>query len=66
MTYNDFKNKVAIIGDLSGTEVSYVTHDKESGKFFARFKDDTILTMASSGTKATVRFGSGHIAMAEI
>ena len=67
MSYEVFKRKVnALINRAdAGIKVRF-HHDAEHGRFFAKFSDGTTIIGNSSAMKVTVRFGSGHQAMAAI
>ena len=66
MTYKEFQSKVnAIIGKTGGGIPVRFFNDTEKGSYTARCGDITIIGRPS-GFKVTVRFGSGHQAMAAI
>lgn len=67
MSFDRFQTK---IGDLitrtdPGLSVDF-QNDEEHGKYIARISDGTTIIGNPSGLKMTVRWGSGHSAMADI
>lgn len=67
MSYEVFKRRVNALIDRAGggIEVRF-SNDIDEGKFFAKCSDGTIIIGCSSGLKVTVRYGSGHQAIATI
>ena len=67
MSYEVFKNKVtAMINRAgSGLKVRFST-DEEIGKHYASCSDGTTIIGNSSSLKVTVKWGSGHTALATI
>lgn len=67
MSFETFIQKVsALIARVNdGTTVRF-HHDEEKGRYYANCSDGTTIIGNSSALKVTVRFGSGHQAMAAI
>jgi len=67
MTFEGFEAKVnALIKRAgNGIEVRF-SRDTESGRYFAHCSDGTTIIGHSAALRVTVRFGSGHQAMAAI
>lgn len=67
MSYESFKAKVQIllsrIGQSSSVQFS---NDEEKGKYSAKCSDNVTIIGNSSSLKVTVKWGSGHTAMANI
>jgi len=67
MSYDVFQRKVnALIVKAGGKITVKFSHDADKGKFVANCSDGTTIIGNQSGLKVTVRFGSGHQAMASI
>ena len=67
MAYEVFQNRVKALIKRAGGNISVrFSHDTEKGKFFANCSDGTTIIGCPSSIKVTVRFGSGHQALAEI
>lgn len=67
MSYDVFRRKVNALISRAGGGISVRFHnDAEKGKFFANCSDGTTIIGNSSSLKVTVRYGSGHQAMASI
>lgn len=67
MDWEVFCQKVRARVDMSGTGMNVrFYNDLERGRFLARCQDGTTIIGNPSSLKVTVRFGSGHQAMAEI
>ena len=64
MSYSSFVRKMNILASQTGLAVW--VNDNSDGKLVARFSDGTTITGNSSSYKVTVKWGSGHAAMAEI
>lgn len=66
MSYESFKNKVnALIAKVDGLTVNF-NEDPEKGKFFANCSDGTTIIGNSAILKVTIKWGSGHTAVAVI
>jgi len=67
MAYEAFQNRVKALIKRAGGNISVrFFNDTEKGKFFANCSDGTTIIGCPSSIKVTVRFGSGHQALAEI
>lgn len=67
MSYEVFKRRVnALINRAGGGINVRFSNDTDEGRFFANCSDGTTIIGCSSGLKVTVRYGSGHQAMATI
>lgn len=67
MSFDSFKQRVTALIDRAGGGISVrFNNDTEKGRFFANCSDGTTIIGHSSSLKITVRFGSGHQAMATI
>lgn len=67
MSYEVFQRKVnALINRAGGGVGVHFRNDADEGKFIANFSDGTNIIGRPSSLKVTVRFGSGHQAMAII
>lgn len=67
MSYDVFIRKVnALIVKAGGKITVDFSNDTDNGKFFANCSDGTTIIGNQSSLKVTVRFGSGHQAMASI
>lgn len=67
MSYEVFKNKVSAIAKRCGNGISVAfSTDEEIGKHTAKFSDGTEIVGNSKALKVTVKWGSGHTAMAAI
>ena len=67
MQYEVFCDKVRALLSRSGADIKVRFHnDSDEGRFFANCSDGTTIIGNPSSFKVTVRFGSGHQAMAEI
>lgn len=64
MSYEGFCKRVAMLLDRVGGITAEITNDTESGKYIAVCSDGTTITGNSKSLKATIRYGSGHQAMA--
>lgn len=65
MKYKDFVAGVRSLMSKSGESgLVRFSHDKDAGLFTAKTSEGTRITMAANGTSVTVRWGSGHTAMA--
>lgn len=67
MSYESFKAKVqALLGRVGqGSSVQF-SNDEEKGKFSAKCSDGVTIIGCSTSLKITVKWGSGHTAMATI
>ena len=67
MNYEGFMSKVVdiVVRAGGGLNVRF-SNDREHGKFLALVSDGTMIIGRPNCLKITVRFGSGHQAMAEI
>ena len=67
MKYEDFQKYVMSIlkRSRSGLLVKFKT-DEEKGKHYANFSDGTLIVGNLSSLKLTVKWGSGHTAMATV
>ena len=67
MTYEVFQKKVLSLLAKSGIDTKVRFHDDhDKGRFFANCAEGVTIIGNPSSLKVTVRFGSGHQAMAEI
>ena len=67
MSYEVFERKVnALIKKAGGKITVRFRNDTDKGKFFANCSDGTVIIGNPASLKVTVRFGSGHQAMATI
>lgn len=67
MSYEVFRRKVNALINRVGGNISVRFHnDAEKGRFFANCSDGTTIIGNPSSLKVTVRYGSGHQAMAAI
>lgn len=67
MSFEVFKNKIGnLISKADPKTRAFYSYDKQSGKYWARLSDGTVITGHPSGNKITVRYGSGHQMMAAI
>ena len=67
MSYEVFERKVNALIKKAGGKITVLFHnDTDKGKFFAIFSDGTTIIGNPKSLKVTVRFGSGHQAMATI
>jgi len=67
MSYEVFERKVNALIVKAGGKVKVRFHrDTDKGQFFANCSDGTTIIGNESSLKVTVRFGSGHQAMASI
>ena len=67
MSYESFKAKVNTLIRRSGQNVSVrFSADNEKGKLYANLSDGTTITGCPCSLKITVKWGSGHTAMATI
>lgn len=67
MSYECFKAKVrTLLGRIGqGSSVQF-SNDEEKGKFFAKCSDGITIIGHPASLKVTVKWGSGHTAMATI
>lgn len=65
MSYEEFKRKVNALIERSGGISARFSYDEDKG-FYAHCSDGTTIIGRPSCLKVTVRFGSGHQAMAVI
>ena len=63
MSYKDFQERVLAIIDKAGGGI-LVWFDSDGSKHLANCSDGTTITGNSGSAKATVKWGSGHQAMA--
>lgn len=67
MSYEVFKRRVnALINRAGGGIKVRFVNDTDKGRFFANCSDGTTIIGHPSSIKVTVRYGSGHQAMATI
>lgn len=66
MSYEVFKNKVTTLLSKVGGVTAEFSNDADNGRFFANCSDGTTLTGHAKSLKVTVKWGSGHTAMAAI
>ncbi len=67
MSYAVFCRKIGDLVKRSGFSVTVrLRKDADDGRYIARFSDGTTIIGNGISKKVTVRFGSGHQAMAEI
>lgn len=67
MSYEVFQRRVnALINRAGGGIKVRFNNDIDKGKFFANCSDGTTIIGCPSSIKVTVRYGSGHQAMAAI
>ena len=67
MSYQAFQVKVnALIARAGGGISVRFFNDTDKGRFFANFSDGTVIVGNPSSLKVTVKYGSGHQAMATI
>lgn len=67
MSYEVFRRKVNALISRTGGNISVRFHnDADKGRFFANCSDGTTIIGNPSSLKVTVRYGSGHQAMAAI
>ena len=67
MAYEVFKNKIKSLIERAGGGISVrFSNDTENGRFFANCSDGTLIIGNPSSLKVTVRYGSGHQALAVI
>jgi len=67
MSYEVFQHKVnALIARVGGGIKVRFNNDTDKGRFFANCSDGTTIIGRPSTLKVTVRYGSGHQAMATI
>lgn len=67
MSYEVFKRRVNALIDRAGGGITVCfNNDTDKGRFFANCSDGTTIIGRPSGLKITVRYGSGHQAMATI
>ena len=65
MSYESFKARVTALIKRTGLTVRF-SYDEETGKHCAICSDGTTITGCPSSLKVTVKWGSGHTAMATI
>ena len=65
MNYEAFKNRVNALIDKAGGNLA-VKFSTEDGRHKASFSDGTIITGNASSLSLSVRWGSGHQAMARV
>ncbi len=67
MSFDSFKQKVTALIVRAGGDIGVrFSNDTEKGRFSANCSDGTTIIGSPSSLKVTVRFGSGHQAMATI
>lgn len=67
MSYEVFQRRVNALIDRAGGGIKVrFSEDDEKGRYFAKCSDGTTIIGNPSSIKVTVRFGSGHQAMANI
>lgn len=66
MSYEVFRRKVNALANRVGMRSVRFNNDTEKGKYFANFPDGTTIIGNSASLRVTVKFGSGHQAMAAI
>ncbi len=67
MSFNQFTSRVFAIAKRAGENVDVrISRDDDKGRFIARFPDNTTIIAHESSARVTVKFGSGHVAMATI
>lgn len=67
MNYERFKARVNTLIARAGGGISVrFSRDPDKGRFFANCSDGTTIVGNQSSLKVTVKFGSGHQAMATI
>lgn len=67
MSYEVFRRKVNALIEKAGGKITVQFHnDTDKGKFFANCSDGTVIIGNQNNLKVTVRYGSGHQAMAAI
>lgn len=67
MSYEAFKVKVNALIRRSGQSISVrFSTDKEKGRHYAICSDGTTIIGCCNAPKVTVKWGSGHTAMAKI
>lgn len=67
MTYESFKAKVNALIKHTGQRISVrFSTDTEKGKHYANCSDGTTIIGCSAHLKVTVKWGSGHTAMATL
>lgn len=67
MSYEVFRRKVSALISRAGGGISVRFHnDADKGRFFANCSDGTTIIGNADCLKVTVRYGSGHQAMAVI
>lgn len=67
MSYEVFRRKVNALVNRAGGNITVRFHnDTEKGRFFANCSDGTTIIGNPTSLKVSVRFGSGHQAVAAI
>jgi hypothetical protein len=67
MSYQVFQAKVrAVIASYDDQITVRFRHDTDKGRFFAYCSDGTTIITSESCLRATIRWGSGHQAMATL
>ena len=67
MSYYDFKNHITNLIKTTGQNINVeFSTDKDKGIYIAVLSDGTVITVPFRGFKMTVRWGSGHVAMASV
>ena len=66
MSYERFKAHINGLISKAGGGITVRFKHTEDGKHYANCSDGTVITGNSSSLKLTVRYGSGHQAMAEV
>lgn len=67
MSFDSFKQKVTALIHRAGGDIGVrFNNDTDKGRYFANCSDGTTIIGCPSSLKVTVRFGSGHQAMATI
>lgn len=67
MSYEAFKARVNALIKRAGGRISVgFYNDRKSGRYFANCSDGVTIIGNSASIKVQVRWGSGHIGMAEL
>lgn len=66
MSYESFKAKVQTLLNRIGQSSVEFFNDDEKGQYFAKCSEEVMIIGHSGSLKVTVRWGSGHTAMATI
>lgn len=65
MSLDYFKSSVTALAERNGLSVDFST-DEDTGKHIAKCSDGTTIIGNPTSSKVTVKWGSGHTAMATI